>query len=260
MSQSPGDKNLGLTNEEGLIHNEIEAAAPLNPGTTHETPKKAPEPEKSWVLFDTGANSCITPIQQGDKMKKTSAARTFDGSLTNCYGTRTITLKLGDKWYSTPATIMDVANEKPFKHLIGMPFLQTNQISLVWYEDELYLSNKKGLFHKLEVCAGTNGLPCTYIEVDTTATPKPDFGKKPIKTTCNYCHEEVKTKTVSSVGAAAWAASGAIAACAFVCTCLCLPLLCVCVPCCIPSFRDTTHYCPNCGQVLGRYIATRKMF
>ena len=90
--------------------------------------------------------------------------------------------------------------------------------------------------------------------------PKPDFGKKPIKMTCNYCHEEVKTKTVSSVGAAAWAASGAIAACAFVCTCLCLPLLCVCVPCCIPSFRDTTHYCPNCGQILGRHNATRKMF
>ena len=134
-----------------------------------------------------------------------------------------------------------------------------------WFEGELYISDKKGLFHKLEMSTYTKGRPCTYTEVDASApqeVPKPDFGKKPIKMTCNYCHEEVKTKTVSSVGAAAWAGSGAIAACVFVTSicCLCVPLLCVCVPCCIPSFRDTTHYCPNCGQVLGRYIATRKMF
>ena len=126
-----------------------------------------------------------------------------------------------------------------------------------------------------QVAPPPNNMRGTYVRQDSNnpgqapqprqrviAAPRPEFGKSPINMECNYCHEEVTTKTVSSVGAAAWAGSGAIAACAFVTSffCLCLPLLCVCVPCCIPSFRDTTHYCPNCGQVLGRYNANRKMF
>ena len=152
MSQSPGDKKLGLTNKEGLTHNEIEAVAPLNPPTAHEMPKKSPKPEKSWVLFDTGATHCITPIQQGDKMKKMSAAKIADGSLMNCYGTRTIKMKLSDKCFSTPAIIIDVENEQPFEHLIGIDFIQTNQLSLEWFEgDLLYISDKQGLFHRLEM-------------------------------------------------------------------------------------------------------------
>ena len=173
MSQSPGDKKLGLTNKEELTHNEIEAAAPLNPPTAHEMPKKSPEPEKSWVLFDTGATICITPLQQGDRMKTTSSSRQVDGSLLNCYGTRTITLKLGDKYFSTSATIMHVGNEKLNEHLIGMDFIQTNQLSLEWFEGDLYISDKQGLFHKLEMRkrhpAAPQGLPITYTEVDASA-------------------------------------------------------------------------------------------
>ena len=51
--------------------------------------------------------STITPIQQGDKMKKMSAAKIANGSLMNCYGTRTIKMKLSDKCFSTPAIIID---------------------------------------------------------------------------------------------------------------------------------------------------------
>ena len=59
-------------------------------------------------------------------------------------------------------------------------------------------------------------------DVSKRKAPKPDFGKKPIKMTCNYCHTKVKTKTISRYCKNFW------------------------------------HYCPNCGRVLGRCRATRK--
>ena len=88
------------------------------------------------------------------------------------------------------------------------------------------------------------------------APPKPNFGRDPINMECNYCHQLVTSKVRSKVGAAAWATSGIICASALL---LLFPLLCVCIPCCIPSLRDHTHYCPSCGQVLGRSIATRNL-
>ena len=35
------------------------------------------------------------------------------------------------------------------------------------------------------------------------------------------------------------------------CVGLCWP--CVCVPCCVPSWRDVTHTCPNCNCLIGKY-------
>ena len=94
-------------------------------------------------------------------------------TLMYCYVPRTITLKLGDKYYSTPAVIMDVGKEQAFEHLIGMDFIQNHQLTLEWMEGELYISDKKGLFHKLKMRkphpSASQGLPCTYTEVDATA-------------------------------------------------------------------------------------------
>ena len=119
-------------------------------------------------------------------MKKMSAAKIADGSLMNCYGTRTIKMKLSDKCFSTPAIIIDVENEQPFEHLIGKDFIQTNQLSLEWFEgDLLYISDKQGLFHRLEMRkphpSARQGMIYAYTEVDASAPQELDGTAPPQK-------------------------------------------------------------------------------
>ena len=71
------------------------------------------------------------------------------------------------------------------------------------------------------------------------------FGTHPISITCQFCKTPITTNVVKS------------------CSC-CAVLLCfftglfiwICIQCCRDkeiNCCDATHYCPNCGQMLGHY-------
>jgi lipopolysaccharide-induced tumor necrosis factor-alpha factor len=68
----------------------------------------------------------------------------------------------------------------------------------------------------------------------------------PVSVTCPHCRAQVVTAVTYTTGLLVWL--------------LCLGLIligcglgCCLIPFCIDDLKDTTHYCPNCKQVLGQY-------
>lgn len=68
----------------------------------------------------------------------------------------------------------------------------------------------------------------------------------PVSCQCPHCRAQVVTAVTYTAGLLPWL--------------LCLGLLligcwagCCLIPFCIDDLKDTTHYCPNCKQVLGTY-------
>jgi len=68
----------------------------------------------------------------------------------------------------------------------------------------------------------------------------------PVSVTCPHCRAQVVTAVSYTTGLLVWL--------------LCLGLLligcwlgCCLIPFCIDDLKDTTHYCPNCKQVLCQY-------
>ena len=59
-------------------------------------------------LLDTGSMCCVLPAQVGDKIDKSVRLKTVDGSPFDCYGTKTLAIKMGRKQYSIPAVIARV--------------------------------------------------------------------------------------------------------------------------------------------------------
>ena len=72
---------------------------------------------------------------------------------------------------------------------------------------------------------------------------QPPVGRTPTRIVCPYCHTLIWTRVESKPSLWAWIAGIALACVGCV--------LCSCIPCCLESFQEITHFCPNCHANLG---------
>ncbi|CAF1187357.1 unnamed protein product [Rotaria sp. Silwood1] len=68
-------------------------------------------------------------------------------------------------------------------------------------------------------------------------------GEYPTQCTCPQCGKQIVTRTQKKSGMLAW----------IICAVLFFTLLWLCcwIPFCVDACKDTQHYCPNCGTLLG---------
>ncbi|CAF1036392.1 unnamed protein product [Rotaria sordida] len=74
---------------------------------------------------------------------------------------------------------------------------------------------------------------------------QPRFGDLSVQCTCPNCHQTIVTRVERSNGILVWLICGIL----ILVGCW---LGCCLVPFCIDELKDTTHYCPNCGIMLGK--------
>ena len=72
------------------------------------------------------------------------------------------------------------------------------------------------------------------------------LGKRPIKIYCNNCSQEKFTHVESKITKAGWMWG------IFLCILLCNPLFFLLV-CCLPRFKEYSHYCKSCKACMGVY-------
>ena len=72
------------------------------------------------------------------------------------------------------------------------------------------------------------------------------LGRRPVKIYCNNCSQEQFTGVESKITRAGWYWA------TMICILLCNPLFCLLV-CCLPFFREYSHYCKSCRSCVGVY-------
>ena len=80
-------------------------------------------------LLDTGSMCCVWPAGPDDVLDQDVHLQTVDGSPFDCYGTKTIHLKMGRKQYSIPAVIAKVKSP-----ILGFDFVDKYKLDTVWGE------------------------------------------------------------------------------------------------------------------------------
>ncbi|XP_002739639.1 lipopolysaccharide-induced tumor necrosis factor-alpha factor homolog [Saccoglossus kowalevskii] len=89
--------------------------------------------------------------------------------------------------------------------------------------------------------------PITQTNVTVITTSFRDY---PVRTICNVCSYEVISRVHYDDGILVWLSAGVI--------CLLGGWLgCFLIPFCIDGLKDCTHFCPNCGALLGKYERLR---
>ena len=78
-------------------------------------------------------------------------------------------------------------------------------------------------------------------------------GRVPLTVTCPNCQAQVTTTITSDTSALQYISAGAICFFGFWLGC-CL------IPFCIDSWRDVTHYCPNCNAVIGKHPKYKNLY
>ncbi|XP_043919251.1 lipopolysaccharide-induced tumor necrosis factor-alpha factor homolog [Protopterus annectens] len=76
--------------------------------------------------------------------------------------------------------------------------------------------------------------------------PPPVFGREAVYMTCPFCRSYVITQLYSKPGKRAWTVCCILGF-------LGLDLGCCLIPFCIESWKDVTHICPVCRNILGKY-------
>ena len=93
----------------------------------------------SWFLVDTGAQvSCCAPSPD-DKVDPSIVLEAVDGSRMPCYGTKTLTFRIGRKTYHQQAFITNTS-----ENILGMDFIHHYKMENRWSEyGDYYLYDKK---------------------------------------------------------------------------------------------------------------------
>merc|ERR1711872_536107 len=88
-----------------------------------------------------------------------------------------------------------------------------------------------------------NRLPNKMANVQYIATPA--FGEGPVTITCSSCQKSITTRTDTEISQMGMVL--AIVLCVLGCWPCCL------IPCCVDSMKTTTHTCPSCNIVVGKF-------
>ncbi|CAF1187374.1 unnamed protein product [Rotaria sp. Silwood1] len=85
--------------------------------------------------------------------------------------------------------------------------------------------------------------PSNMAQLVYVGSPVIIVGEYPIQCTCPYCGKQIITRTQKKPSILAW----------IICAVLFFTFLwpCCWMPFCVDVCKDTEHYCPNCGTLLG---------
>ncbi len=95
----------------------------------------------------------------------------------------------------------------------------------------------------------TSGSYTTPVNLAPTFVDEKQLGRRSVKIYCNNCSEDQLTRVESKITSAGWMWAG------ITCCILYNPFLCL-LPCCLPHFREYSHYCKSCRTFLGVYRPT----
>ncbi|XP_071177734.1 uncharacterized protein [Mytilus edulis] len=113
-----------------------------------------------------------------------------------------------------------------------------------WDAAALHLQPRYGIKQQAEQAEAPPGV----LIVQPTRMPTPEHFK-PYDTICPHCNEHVTTEASYKMGDKAY---HTIFRLLLVLCCIGLPILSL-VPCCINRFKDVTHTCPRCHQIVAEY-------
>ena len=95
-------------------------------------------------LLDSGSMCGVWPASEYDTIDKTIKLQTVDGSPFDCYGTKTIDVKIGRKSYKYKVVVAKV--KAP---ILGWDFIRKYKLDLVWGEfGDIFLRDKTAKIQK----------------------------------------------------------------------------------------------------------------